>query len=54
MGKEKKEKRKSEGGDDADKGETWEILVSRVSAISNPLASRKLAKKLYKVIKKGE
>merc|ERR1711976_545832 len=54
MGKEKKEKRKSEGAEDVDKEETWNVLVSRVSAISNPLASRKLAKKLYKVIKKAQ
>jgi len=50
----KKDKRKSEGGDDGDSKERWDILASRVSKIANPLASRKLAKKLYKLIKKAQ
>lgn len=54
MGKEKKEKRKSEGGDDGDKEGRWEELVGRIGPIANPLASRKLTKKLYKVIKKAQ
>lgn len=33
---------------------SYEELVSRVSPIANPLASRKLTKKLYKTIKKGD
>ncbi|XP_054765452.2 H/ACA ribonucleoprotein complex subunit 2-like protein [Lytechinus pictus] len=32
---------------------TYDELVARVSPIANPLASRKLTKKLYKVIKKA-
>ncbi|XP_071828449.1 H/ACA ribonucleoprotein complex subunit 2-like protein [Apostichopus japonicus] len=32
---------------------SYEELVSRVSPIANPLASRKLTKKLYKTIKKA-
>ena len=53
MGKEKKEKRKSEAGEVEDKESRWDDLVSQVSVISKPLASRKLTKKIYKVIKKG-
>ncbi|ELU09832.1 hypothetical protein CAPTEDRAFT_172931 [Capitella teleta] len=51
MGKEKK--RKSEGGDD-NKQQEWETLVSRVTTISKPLASRKLSKKLYKCMKNAQ
>ena len=54
MGKDKKEKRKSEGGDEIEKESKWEDLVSKVGPIANPLASRKLTKKVLKVIKKGE
>ena len=55
MGKEKKEKRKSEGGDEGkNKHEEWTELVSRVCPIASPLASRTLTKRLYKVVKKGE
>ena len=32
----------------------YEVLASRITLISKPLASRKLTKKLYKVVKKGE
>lgn len=53
MGKEKKEKRKSEVIEDTDKEGKWEELILRVGPIAQPLASRKLTKKLYKVIKKG-
>ena len=55
MGKDKKEKRKSvcEEEDGADKEERWDELVSQVGPIANPLASRKLTKKLFKVVKKG-
>ena len=31
----------------------YEELIERVSIISKPLASRKLTKKLYKTVKKG-
>ena len=54
MGKDKKEKRKSVGDvEDIDKEDRWDELVGQVGPIANPLASRKLTKKLYKVIKKG-
>ena len=49
----KKDKRKSEGGEEGEKEEKWDVLASRVSKIANPLASRKLTKRLYKLIKKG-
>lgn len=46
------------GIDHAEEAETQELsydeLVTRISPIANPLASRKLTKKLYKVIKKGD
>jgi hypothetical protein len=50
-----KEKRKSVAvdGDDS-KQQEWDTLVSRVSTISKPLASRKLTKKLYKCLKNGK
>lgn len=56
MGKEKKEKRKSEGGEEVeekDGKEAWAEKTKYLSPISKPLASRKLTKRLYKVIKKG-
>lgn len=56
MGKEKKEKRKSEGGEEVeekDGKEAWTEKTKYLSPISKPLASRKLTKRLYKVIKKG-
>lgn len=57
MGKEKKEKRKSEGGDEVeekDGKEAWTEKIKYLSPISKPLAHRKLTKRLYKVIRKGE
>ena len=54
MGKEKKEKRKSESGEGEDKESHWADLLTHVTPIANPLASRKLAKKVYKCIKKGK
>ncbi len=55
MGKDKKEKRRSSvGGDEGgDKEDRWDELVRQVGPIANPLASRKLSKRLYKCIKKG-
>ncbi|XP_013407087.1 H/ACA ribonucleoprotein complex subunit 2-like protein [Lingula anatina] len=53
MGKDKKEKRKSEG-EDIDKEKNYEDLAQNVSPIAKPLASRKMAKKLYKIIKKAQ
>ena len=53
MGKEKKEKRKSESGEGEDKESHWAERLNHVTPIANPLASRKLAKKLYKCMKKG-
>ena len=56
MGKEKKEKRRSEAADE-DEGKVdkvpWEDKIRFLSPISQPLASKKLARKLYKVAKKG-
>lgn len=55
MGKDKKEKRKSEGDfEDDTKEERWDELVEQVGPIANPLASRKLTKKLFKVVKKAQ
>jgi len=31
----------------------WDEMVSQIESIANPLASRKLTKRLYKVLKKG-
>ncbi|WAR21548.1 NHP2-like protein [Mya arenaria] len=57
MGKEKKEKRKSENLDDTqnsqDSKESWEQKLQNMNAISKPLASRKLTKKICKTIKKA-
>ena len=56
MGKDKKEKRRSEAADE-DEGKSdkvsWEDKIRYLSPISQPLASRKLAKKLCKTAKKG-
>lgn len=55
--KDKKEKRKSEGADDSEgeKSEkvTWEDKIRYLSPISQPLASKKLTKKLCKTLKKA-
>ncbi|KAK3595835.1 hypothetical protein CHS0354_014655 [Potamilus streckersoni] len=56
MGKEKKEKRKSEDGDESEgKGSKtlWEEKIRFLCPIAQPLASRKLTKRLYKVVKKA-
>lgn len=54
MGKENKEKRKSAvDEDDMNKEERWDELVGQVGPIAKPLASRKLTKKIFKVVKKG-
>jgi len=59
MGKEKKEKKEKveEGGDAADTtipGEmSYEDKLDYVAVIAKPMASKKLAKRVYKVIKKG-
>jgi len=31
----------------------WDEMVSQIEPVANPLASRKLTKRLYKVLKKG-
>ncbi|XP_061183390.1 H/ACA ribonucleoprotein complex subunit 2-like protein [Saccostrea echinata] len=57
MGKEKKEKRKSEGGEEVeekDGKEAWLEKTKYLSPISKPLAPRKLTKRLYKVIRKAQ
>ncbi len=48
-----KDKRKSEGEGSEDKEAKWNELLQHISPIANPLATRKLTKKLYKCIKKG-
>ena len=62
MGKEKKEV-SEENTDDAEKrkstaavteGPTYEEQVELMSVIAKPLASKKLTKKLYKVVKKAQ
>lgn len=50
MGKVKETSQEENG----DKESRWEQQVSQVEPIANPLASRKLTKRLFKVIKKGE
>ena len=52
MGKDKKEKRKSEGGEE--QGPSYEDLLTGLNPIANPVANRKLNKKLLKCTKKGE
>lgn len=56
MGKEKKEKRKSENLDESavEGKEVWDNKIRNLNAISKPLASRKLSKKLCKTIKKAK
>merc|ERR1712113_1056654 len=54
MGKEKKEKKLDESQNaDAKDEVSYEDRLKFVSVISKPMASKKLAKKLYKCIKKG-
>merc|ERR1711899_259544 len=55
MGKEKKEKSLNESQIAEENGEemSYEDRLEFVSVIAKPMASRKLAKKLYKCIKKG-
>ena len=63
MARSKDKKGESEsGGGDINKDETkndeptldYDELVKRVCAIANPLAGRKLTKRLYKTVKKGK
>ena len=49
-----KSKRDDKTKDDVDKESKWDEMLSQIEPIANPLASRKMTKKLYKVIKKGE
>ena len=55
--KDKKEKRRSEGAEEGDEDKSdkvsWEDKIRYLSPISQPLASKKLAKKLCKTVKKG-
>jgi len=57
MGKDKKEKRKSEALDDTIEGvnskDVYDEKLKHLNKISQPLASRKLMKKICKTIKKG-
>ncbi|EDQ85979.1 uncharacterized protein MONBRDRAFT_34007 [Monosiga brevicollis MX1] len=51
---EKKAKRAKVDKEEAeDESRTYEILASRVSVIAQPLASKKLTKKVYKVVKRA-
>ena len=57
MGKEKKEKRRSEAAEEEGDGKTeksWDEKIRYLSPISQPLASKKLARKLCKTAKKGK
>ncbi len=54
MGKEKKEKRKSEGGEEEEREDSWDEKIRYLCPIAAPLASRKLTKRLYKTAKKGK
>ena len=51
----KKERRDSEAQEDKDKADeqSWEDKTMFLCPIARPLASKKLAKRLYKTIKKG-
>lgn len=56
MGKEKKEKRRSEAAEEEGDGKTeksWDEKIRYLSPISQPLASKKLARKLCKTAKKA-
>ncbi|XP_046559462.1 H/ACA ribonucleoprotein complex subunit 2-like protein [Haliotis rubra] len=53
MGKEKKEKRKSEGGEEEEREDSWDEKIRFLCPIAAPLASRKLTKRLYKTAKKA-
>ncbi|KAK3095611.1 hypothetical protein FSP39_016645 [Pinctada imbricata] len=59
MGKEKKEKRKSEALENSvnesnDSKEAWAEKIKFLSPISQPLAPRKLTKRLYKAVRKAQ
>lgn len=49
----KKDKRKSEG-DDGENEDSWSEKIQHLNAIANPIASKKLTKRLYKIVKKGK
>merc|ERR1719450_386056 len=53
MGKDKKEKVTENGDDTISEGPSYEDKLKFVSVIAKPMASKKLTKKVYKVIKKG-
>merc|ERR1712210_34613 len=53
MGKEKGKKENENGDDTVNEGPSYEEKLRFVSVIAKPMASKKLAKKVYKVIKKG-
>jgi len=43
----------SQNDETLSKESKWDEMVSQIEPISNPLASRKLTKRLYKALKKG-
>lgn len=54
MAKKDKTSKQEEDGENKDESRPdYEELASKVTVISKPLASRKLTKKVYKVVKKG-
>ena len=63
MGKKSKQVTQEDGNDteamettiDAESGkQSYEELLNHVSVIAKPMASRKLTKRIYKVLKKGK
>lgn len=62
MGKKSKQEAKEEGNDaeamettiDESGKPSYEELLNHVSVIAKPMASRKLTKKVYKLLKKGK
>jgi len=43
----------NKGDESLSRESKWDEMVSQIEPIANPLASRKLTKRLYKVLKKG-
>ena len=56
MGKTPKKDKKEKDGSPDGEGDNYELLASRVNKISQPLAGKKLTKRIYKVARnaKGE
>lgn len=54
MTKVKKEKVSADGEEAAGNEKSYQEMIANVNPIAQPLASKKLSKKLYKCVKKGE